>query len=36
MSATEMKAAIILLVAGLYIGRVVMKTIKQLNNFRDE
>ena len=35
MSNTEIKAAIILLVAGLYIGRVVMNTIKQLNNLDD-
>jgi len=36
MSAKEIQAAIILLIAGIYIGRVVMNTIKQLNNLDDE
>ena len=31
MSSTEIKAAILLVILGLYIGHVVMKTIKQLN-----
>ena len=26
----------ILFIAGLYIGKVVMNTIKELNNYRDE
>ena len=33
MSSTELKAAILLVILGLYIGRVVMKTIKELNNY---
>ena len=33
MNATELKAAILLLILGLYIGHVVMKTIKELNKF---
>ena len=32
MTIKEMQAAGLLLVLGLYIGRVVMKTIKELNN----
>ena len=33
MSSTEIKAAILLVILGLYIGRVVMNAIKNLNNY---